>query len=71
MPVVFKSAVVEIAGDLYKIGGAGQTKIQKFSCSSRVCTWTTINQQLKLARSYAVAIAVTDALCTSKKFYYN
>ena len=62
---------VEIEGDLYTIGGyspedAGkkQTEIQKLTCSSRVCTWTTISQSLKVGRSYPVAIPVMDSLCT-------
>ena len=61
-------AVVEVGRDLYVIGGhdGGNLKeIQKLSCSSRVCTWTTINQQLKVARRQAVAIPVMDALCTT------
>ena len=55
-------AVVEVGRDLYVIGGhddGGNLKeIQKLSCSSRVCTWTTINQQLKVARRTAVAIPI-------------
>ena len=63
--------VVEIGGDLYTIrghsndGSGYQTEIQKLSCSSWVCTWTTINQQLKVARIQTVAIPVMDALCTT------
>jgi hypothetical protein len=64
-------SAAEIGGDLYTIGGyspddAGkkQTEIQKLTCSSRVCTWTTISQSLKVGRSYPVAIPVMDSLCT-------
>ena len=64
-------SAAEIRGDLYTIGGyspddAGkkQTEIQKLTCSSRVCTWTTISQSLKVGRSYPVAIPVMDSLCT-------
>ena len=66
-----------LGGDLYTIGGyspdsiglrkfpgSGETEIQKLSCSSRVCTWTTINQQLKVGRWITVAIPVMDSLCT-------
>ena len=63
-------SAAEIAGDLYTIGGyspddAGkkQTKIQKLTCSSRVCTWTTMTQQLKVARNSLIAIPVIDSLC--------
>ena len=66
---------VEIGGDLYTIGGyfddgnggrsGYQTAIDKISCSSRVCTWSTVNQQLNIGRSNAVAIPVMDALCTT------
>ena len=60
---------IEIGGDLYTIGGSDEsdyhTEIQKLSCSSQVCTWTTINQQLKVGRWFPVAIPVMDALCTT------
>ena len=71
MPMVnFGYAVVEVGRDLYVIGGSNgdggnHKEIQKLSCSSRVCTWTTINQQLKVGRSWPVAIPVMDALCTT------
>ena len=62
-------SVVEIGGDLYTIGGGSgsgyHSEIQRLSCSSRVCTWTTINQQLKVGRYFTVAIPVMDALCTT------
>ena len=59
-------SAVQFGGDLYTIGGlpnAYQKEIQRISCSSRVCTWTTINQQLKVGRSWTVAIPVMDSLC--------
>ena len=62
-------SVVEIGGDLYTIGGGSgsgkHSEIHRLSCSSRVCTWTTINQQLKVGRYFTVAIPVMDALCTT------
>ena len=65
MPTMLEAtSVVEFGGDLYTIGGDSddgsgfQTEIQRLSCSSRVCTWTTINQQLKVARRQAVAIPI-------------
>ena len=68
----FSAAVLE--GDLYTIGGLSphvpccgsteQTAIHKLSCSSRVCTWTTMNQDLKVARRNLIAIPVLDSLCS-------
>ena len=62
------SAVV-LEGDLYTIGGYSpngsteQTAIHRLSCSSRVCSWTTMNQRLKVAREAPIAIPVMDSLC--------
>ena len=62
MPMAnFGHAVVEVGQDLYVIGGydgGNHKEIQRLSCSSQVCTWTTINQQLKVARRQAVAIPI-------------
>ena len=41
-----------------------QSAIHKLSCSSEVCSWSTINQELKVARNYLVAIPVPDSFCT-------
>ena len=63
-------SAVEIGGDLYTIGGyAGysnggrQTAIHRMSCSARVCTWTTMPQELKEARYGAVAIKIAKSFC--------
>ena len=59
------SAVV-IKGDLYAIGGYGgnsQTAIHRLSCSSGNCSWTTMDQELKVARDFLVAMAVPNDLC--------
>ena len=63
-------AAVELGGDLYTIGGYSPdggggtlTTINRLSCTSYVCTWTTINQELKVARKYPVALPVMDYLC--------
>ena len=65
-----------LGGDLYTIGGFDgnygnygnggvyQTAIHRLSCSSRVCTWTTMNQHLKVARGALIAIPVMDSVCT-------
>ena len=55
-------SVVVIEGDLYTIGG-GQTAIHRLSCSSGNCAWTTMDQELKVARRYLVAMAVPNDLC--------
>ena len=71
-------SAAQLGGDLYTIGGYDfnnlnvnpildetyETAIQKLSCSSHVCTWSTIHQQLKAGRRYTVAIPVLDSLCT-------
>ena len=61
------SAVV-IKGDLYAIGGFDengdvQSAIHRLSCSSGNCAWITMNQELKVARGYQVAMAVTNDQC--------
>ena len=60
-------SMLEIQGDLFVFGGASygsQSEIHKMSCSSGICSWTSINQELKVARSLLVAISVPDYLCT-------
>ena len=59
---------VELGGDLYTLGGENRdhkevASIHRLSCSSRVCTWTTMTQQLKVARNSLIAIPVIDSLC--------
>ena len=61
------SAVV-LNGDLYTIGGrdengALQTAIHRLSCSSGNCSWTTMDQEFKVARGYLAAMAVPNDLC--------
>ena len=61
-------SMLEIQGDLFVFGGSSsgdeQSEIHKISCSSGVCSWTTINQGSKIARSLLVAISVPDYFCT-------
>ena len=64
---LFGHSMLEIQGDLFVFGGVSsgyQTEIHKMSCLSGVCSWTTINQELKVARGYLVAISVPDYFCT-------
>merc|ERR1712008_11211 len=61
------SAVV-LSGDLYAIGGRDensyyQTAIHRLSCSSGNCAWTTMDQELKVGRKDAIAMAVPNDLC--------
>jgi len=59
-------SMLEMHGDTYVIGGYGggyNSAIYQLSCSSGLCSWTTLNQQLKVGRRYLVAIAVQDNLC--------
>ena len=63
-------SMLEIQGDLFVFGGEDhifmnlQSEIYKMSCSTGVCSWTTINQELKVARRWTVAISVPDYFCT-------
>ena len=61
-------SMLEMNGDTYVIGGDNgshyQSSIYQLSCSSGLCSWTTLNQQLKVARERSVAIPVQDNFCT-------
>jgi len=59
-------SMLEMDGDTYVIGGysgAIESSIYKLSCSSGICSWTTLNQQLKVARRNLVAMLVQDNFC--------
>ena len=64
------SSMVEVGDNLYIIGGKSndgssyQNKIHQLSCVSGLCSWTTLTQQLKVARGGLVAIHVDDAFCS-------
>jgi hypothetical protein len=63
-------SMVEIHGDVFTFGGfyngvdGYNSAIYRFTCSSGICSWSTINQELKVARSNIVAIPVPDIFCT-------
>ena len=62
--------MLEIHGDVYIFGGRDsgyvyQSSIYQLSCSSELCSWSTLNQQLKLGRNYLVTIQVQDNFCTT------
>ena len=66
---MYEFSMLEMHGNTYVIGGfdknwAVQSSIYQLSCSSGLCSWTTLNQQLNLARRFTVAIAVQDNFCT-------
>jgi len=60
------SAVV-LDGDLYTIAGQDengyQTDIHRLSCLSGNCSWTTMDQELKVGRGYHISMAVPSDLC--------
>ena len=64
-----EARMVELGENIYIIGGYSpdgfEKEIHKFSCisDSEDCTWSTLNQQLKVGRDSAVAIAVQDNFC--------
>ena len=59
--------MLEIQGDAFVIGGwdgsVYQKAIYKMSCSSGICSWSTFNQDLKVARSDTVVIRVPNNFC--------
>ena len=63
-------SMVEIHGDVFTFGGFSNdgasynSAIYRFTCSSGICNWSTINQELKVARTNFVAIPVPDHFCT-------
>ena len=59
-------SAVQSGGDLYAMGGYSNdftTAIYRLSCSSLVCTWTTMTQELKVGRMLQVAIAIPESFC--------
>ena len=60
-------SMLEMHGDAYIFGGSGggsNSAIYQLTCSSGICSWSTLNQELKVARYYTVAIGVPDNFCT-------
>ena len=60
------SSIIEIQGDIFLFGGADDfynSAIYQLSCSSGICSWATLNQELKAARTWTVAIPVPDSFC--------
>ena len=59
-------SIVEIQGDAFLFGGYN-TAIYQLTCSSGTCSWSTLNQELKVSRSSTVAIPVPDNFCKGKE----
>ena len=64
--------MLEIQGDVFIFGGGDggvhqlESAIYQLSCSSGICSWATLNQELKVGRGLTVAIPIniTDSFCT-------
>ena len=59
-------SMLQIHGDAYIFGGSGggyNSAIYKLTCSSGICSWSTINQELKVGRKFTVAIPVPNTFC--------
>ena len=66
---LYAFTMLEIHGDVYIFGGRDsgyvyQSSIYQLSCSSELCSWSTLNQQLNVARVGPVAIPVQDNFCS-------
>ena len=69
-------SMVELGEHLYVIGGSSPDfissdfpawkEIHKLTCVSGACSWTTLTQQLKVGRGFAIGIPVMDSFCTPK-----
>ena len=69
-------SMLSIQGDAFVFGGTTggeqsylgteQSSIYQFRCSSRICSWTTLNQELKVARYLTSVIPVPDSFCKGK-----
>ena len=65
-------SVVEIQGDAFLFGGRDSgwnynSAIYQLTCSSGNCSWSTLNQELKVPRYYTVAIPVQGNFCKGKE----
>ena len=72
LPKRLENAIMqEIQHDVFLFGGDSfggysgnyESAIYQLSCSSSICSWSTINQALKVARFWTVAIPVRDYFC--------
>ena len=69
--VLYGHSIVEIQGDAFLFGGTYgsglNSAIYQITCSSGTCSWSTLNQELKVGRYIAVAIPVPDNFCEGKE----
>ena len=65
---LYAFSIVEIQGDAFLFRGYGpggfNSAIYQLTCSSGICSWSTLNQKTKIGRRYTVAIPVPDNFCT-------
>ena len=64
---IYDHTMIEMQGDVFVFGGIGSVDakaIYKLSCSSGICSWSTLSQALKFGKSLIVAIPVPDSFCT-------
>jgi hypothetical protein len=70
---IYDHTMIEMQGDVFVFGGIGSGQasigvdaktIYKLSCSSGICSWSTLSQALKFGKSLIVAIPVPDSFCT-------
>ena len=66
-------SMLTVQGDAFVFGGSTfgelgteQSSIYQLRCSSMICSWTTLNQELKVARFLTSVIPVPDSLCKSE-----
>ena len=66
---LYAFSMLEIHGDAFVFGGyyPYNSAIYQLTCSSGICSWSTLNQELKVARDSTVAIPVPDYFCEGKE----
>ena len=67
---LYAFSMLTIHGDAYIFGGSlggsnYNSAIYQLTCSSGICSWSTLNQELKVARYDTVAIRVPENFCTT------
>ena len=63
---LYDISIVDIQGDAFLIGGYSggyNAAIYRLTCSSGICSWSTLNQEMKIGRRNIVAIPVPDNFC--------
>ena len=68
---LYDISIVDIQGDAFLFGGYGDgglnSAIYRLTCSSDICSWSTLNLELKVGRIFSVAILVPDYFCEGKE----